>query len=204
MISAIVLAAGLSTRMGRPKLLLHVKGKPILQNVLEALSHAGVDEVVVVLGAEAVEIRKRVRFARERVVVNSAYAEGMSSSLKLGLMEVSSDSEAAVIVLGDQPFLSPSTVDKVVEAYRASGAPIVVPTQGGVRGNPVLFAKSLFPEVMRISGDAGGKSVVGRHRGRVLEVPVEDAGVLFDIDTPSDYDRASSGAPTRRRTQGGA
>jgi molybdenum cofactor cytidylyltransferase len=201
LISAIVLAAGLSTRMGKPKLLLRVEGEPILGKVLAVLRHSRVDEVVVVLGADARRTRKAVRFESERIVVNPKYSEGMSSSLRLGLRKVSPDADAALVVLGDQPYLSSSTVDRIIEEYLAKNPPVVVPVYGGTRGNPVLFARAVFADVMRISGDVGAKSVVDKYRDRVLEVPVRDAGILFDVDTPSDYQRASSRQAMRRRIQ---
>ncbi len=198
MISAVVLAAGRSSRMGRPKLALRLDGVPVLERVLAVLRLAKVDEVVVVLGADADQVRRDVRFGRERVVFNPAYADGMSSSIKLGLGNISSDSGAAIIVLGDQPFLSPSTIDDVVNGYRAGGSPIVVPVFKGERGNPVLFARILFPEIMRIAGDVGARSVLLAHPRQVLEIQVDDSGVLTDIDTPADYDRTSP-APKRVR-----
>lgn len=201
MISAVVLAAGLSTRMGRPKMVLLVEGKPMLQKVLDALRGARVDETVVVLGPEASKIRSQVRFERERVVVNSRYAQGMSTSLRLGLATVSPEAEAALVVMGDQPFLSSSTIDMVIEGFREGAAPIVVPVYRGVRGNPVLFAKSVFPEAMRVRGDVGARSVVRSYGSRVAEVPVEDEGVLSDLDTPEEYGRAHLRNQSARRTR---
>ena len=204
MISAVVLAAGLSTRMGEPKLLRPVRGRAILQRVLDALRRTDLDEVVVVLGAESEKVRREVKFEGEKVVLNRAFADGMSTSLKLGLKSVNRLSEAVVVALGDQPFLSPSTVDRMVEAYLERRPPIVVPVVGGVRGNPVLFAKSVFPDVMKIEGDVGAKSVVEGYGDRVLELSVQDSGVLFDIDTPADYERALTRArpPRGKRVQG--
>lgn len=204
MISAVVLAAGLSTRMGRTKLALPVDGRPILARVLEALRHSKVDEVVVVLGADAEAIKKVVSFERERLVVNAKYADGMSSSLRLGLQNVNPRADAALIVLGDLPFLSVATVNKVLNGYLEEHAPVVVPVHEGTRGNPVLFARTAFPEVMKVMGDAGAKSVASAYGDRVLEVPIEGDEVLFDVDTPSDYERASSRQPRRRRSRAGA
>lgn len=205
MISSVVLAAGRSTRMGEPKQVMRIRGKPLLRIVLETLRKAKVDETVVVLGPDAGRIMEEVGIKGERVVVNPRQSEGMSSSLRLGLRSLSPDTTAAVVVLGDMPLLSPSTVNRIIDGYLSKGAPVVVPTYRGVRGNPVLFARSVFPEIMKIRGDVGARSVVDSQGGAVLEVPVADEGVMVDIDTQSDYGRvaARSRRARRRRSQGG-
>ncbi len=172
--------------------------------MLDALRDSKVDEMVVVLGGGAEEVRREVQLGGAKVVVNPGFAEGMSTSIKAGIAGVNRSAAAAIIVLGDQPFLSASLVDCLVDAFLAEGAPVVVPVHRGKRGNPVLFAKSVFPEIMKIGGDSGAKSVVEAHSDRVLEVRVDDAGVLIDIDTPPDYERAarSSQRVRRRRTLG--
>lgn len=202
MISAIVLAAGLSTRMGVQKLLQPIDGEPMLGRTLKALRRPSIDETVVVLGAEASRVREGIKFERERVIVNGSFEEGMSSSLRLGLKSVNPRTDAAIIALGDQPFVSPEVIDRVVGGYLAKKPPIVVPVYGGVRGNPVLFARSVFPDVLKVRGDFGAKSVVQAYGDRVLEVPVDDEGVLFDIDTPADYERAVALSRTARRRTG--
>lgn len=193
MIVAIVLAAGMSARMGKPKQTLPIGGAPMLQKVLDALRHTKVAEVVVVLGANEREVRSRVKFGKEKVVVSRDYEKGMSESLRVGLAEVGPEGEAAMVVLGDQPFLRPETVDKLIDAYANSKSQIVVPVYGGRRGNPVLFDRRLFPRVMGVKGDVGAKSVVEDNEDVLLEVPVEDRGVSVDIDTPTDYAEAVYG-----------
>jgi molybdenum cofactor cytidylyltransferase len=200
LISAIVLAAGLSSRMGKPKLVLPLKGRPVLGRVLTVLRRSKVDEIVVVLGSEAELVRKKIRFKGEKVVVNPRYVRGMSTSIRAGLEGVSRGADAAVIVLGDQPLLSSSVVDILVDAFLSKRAPIIVPAYRGQRGNPVLFSRSVFPEIMKIDGDRGAKSVIDAHGNEVLEVEVRDAGVILDVDTPSDLRRAAG--LRRRRTRG--
>ena len=197
MIAAIVLAAGASSRMGRPKLTIPQDGVPMLGRVLETLRRSAVGRVIVVLGANAADVRKQVRFEGEVVVVNQRYADGMSGSLRLGLEKVG-DVDAAIFVLGDQPFVLATTIDRLVSEHESSGARIVVPTYQGTRGNPVLFDRSIFPLIARISGDVGARSVVQSRAADVLEVEVADRGVLVDIDTPSDLRRESE--IRRRRT----
>lgn len=202
MIVAIVLAAGQSKRMGRPKLPMPLGGRSMLRRVLEVLRRTKVERIIVVLGAHQQEVRRSVRFEKELVVFNPAYADGMSSSLKVGLAAAGRKADAAIIALADQPFLSAATVDRLIELYLKLGARIVVPVYGGTRGNPVLFDRSLFPQIAKIRGDVGAKSIVEGNEALVLEVPVKDEGVAFDIDTPTDYERAvSSRKPRRRKTQ---
>jgi len=186
LIAALVLAAGVSSRMGRPKQTLLLDGVPMLQRVLETFRRSHVGRIVVVLGANEDEVRKLVKFAGELVIVNPRFAEGMSSSLRIGLKRVGREADAVIIALGDQPFVLPGTIDKLVEAYENSRARIVIPTYHGRRGNPVLFDKNAFSRIARIRGDVGAKSVVLKNAADVLEVEVTDRGILVDIDTSSD------------------
>ena len=201
MIAAVVLAAGISSRMGRPKQTLDVEGVPMLERVLLTFRRSKVGRVVVVIGAHAEEVRSRVRFADEVIVENPKFDEGMSGSLKLGLRNVG-EADAAFVALGDQPFVRPETVDRMVTAYEKTRACIVIPTYRGTRGNPVLFDRSIFPQIEGIRGDVGAKSVVRRNASEVLEVDVRDIGVLADIDTPSDL--ADAVGVRKRRTRGRA
>lgn len=187
--------------MGEPKLTLEVGGRPMLGRTLETIRQSSVDRIVVVLGADAATIRKKVRFVNEKVVVNHEYRRGMSESLKTGLAVVQDEADAVMVVLGDQPFLASETVDRLIDAYQASKAPVVVPVYHGQRGNPVLFDRSLFLQVMNIQGDAGAKSVVLRNEAALREVAVEDQGVLLDLDTPSDYAGARSRGQSKIRTR---
>jgi molybdenum cofactor cytidylyltransferase len=204
LIDAVVLAAGQSKRMGKPKQTLPIGGKAMLGRVIEAFRGSKVDGIIVVLGAQGSQVRRDVEFQDEVIVVNRRYKEGMSGSLRLGLGAVSDLADAVIIALGDQPFLRSETIDAMVDEYVATRAPVVVPVYHGQRGNPVLFDRSLFAQVARIEGDRGAKSVVRGNEARVREVPVEDEGVLFDIDTPADFKAAGAVARRRRRILGGA
>lgn len=184
MIPAIVLAAGQATRFGRCKQLMPLAGKPLLQHVLDSLRASNVDEVVVVLGAQAEEIRQAVRFDGERIVLNPDFAQGMSTSIHAGLRALPQSAKAAMIVLADQPFVQPSTFDALTQGYLQSRAPVVAPTYNGLRGNPVVIDRALFAEMMNIRGDTGFRSLFGEHA--VMKVPVDDHGVVTDIDTPAD------------------
>ena len=199
MIAAVILAAGRSTRMGRPKQILPIRGRPMLQEVLGIFRRTRVGRVVVVLGANARKVRHSVDFQQEVVVLNRRFAEGMGSSLRIGLASIGDDADAVIVALGDQPLLSPATVNRVIEAYLNSRARVVVPVFNGRRGHPDLFDKVLFPQIMNVQGDAGAREVVEKCRRGLLEVAVEDEGVLVDIDTPADYeDVALQGRPSKR------
>jgi molybdenum cofactor cytidylyltransferase len=186
-ISAIVLAAGRATRFGRCKQLERIGQNTILDHVLQNLRASNVDDVVVVLGAYADEIREKVHMG-ERVITNSDYADGMSSSIHAGLRALPEGTDAALIVLGDQPFVTPRTINRLIDEYRRNPARAIIPTYKGVRGNPVLIDRSLFPEMMRIRGDVGCKSVLGDHGKNIVQLAVEDRGVLIDIDRREDLE----------------
>jgi molybdenum cofactor cytidylyltransferase len=188
LIAAVVLAAGTSSRMGRPKQNLPLSGVPILEMTLRTFRRSKVGKVVVILGAHAEEVKKDVKFAGEEVVFNPRFSDGMSSSLRFGLDRLGTEVEAAIVALGDQPFVRSTTIDGIVAAYGKTGAKIVVPTYRGTRGNPVLFDRSVFPLIGRIRGDVGARSVVEQNAADVLELEVPDEGILVDIDTPSDLE----------------
>jgi len=183
MISAIVLAAGTSSRMGEPKPLLRISGQPLLARTLESVQRSNVGHIIVVLGAEAGRIRREVVMAGATVVVNPDYAAGMSTSLRAGLRAAPPESRGYLIALGDQPFVLPSTIDVLIERHSVAGGKILVPTYHGRRGNPVLIDRSLAPELEAIRGDVGCRALFGPHSNDLVEVSVEDPGILLDIDT---------------------
>lgn len=182
-VAAVVLAAGVSSRMGRPKALLPLGGRPMLQWVLEAVGRSRVAHTIVVLGHEASTIRAGVPMGRATVVLNRSYAEGLSGSIRAGLQAVPSQTQAALMVLGDQPFVTAATLDDLIVHAGDPTARIVIPTYHGRLGNPVLLHSDLFADAKALVGDRGFKPVFEQHIQAVLEVPVEDPGVLLDIDT---------------------
>lgn len=191
MISAIVLAAGQATRFGQCKQVLRLGGKTILDRALDNLRGSKIDDIVIVLGAHAEEIREKVRLLEssvERIVTNPDFASGMSTSIQAGLRALPESAEAAMIVLGDQPFVTPRTIDLLIDEYRLTRASVVVPTYNGVRGNPVIVDRSLFGEMLGIRGDVGCRAIFGEHMQSTAKVPVDDRGVLVDIDTREDFD----------------
>ena len=195
-VTAILLAAGLSSRLGTPKPLLPLAGKPLLAHSLDALRGGGVSEIVVVLGAEADRVRRGVSLEGTRVVVNADFEEGMSSSIRAGLRNASLDSEAYLIMLGDQPLVAPATIRALVERRATTLARILIPTYAGVRGNPVLLEASLSGEIEAVRGDVGCRSIVAARTAEVVEVPVDDPGILVDVDTLEDLRRIEAALRT--------
>lgn len=187
---AVVLAAGRSTRMGEPKQLLRLGGKTLLEQVLENVRAARVTDVVLVLGCAAETIVQQVSVEGVNVVVNEAYQNGMGSSLHVGLSALDPMTDAALIVLADQPFVRPQTYHKIIEQYQQSDAQIVVPTYRGFRGNPVLLDRSVFSEVMALTGDIGCRAIFGDHPDGIAKVAVDDIGILVDIDDKDDLAKA--------------
>ena len=196
MIVAIVLAAGASTRMGRQKLLLPMAdGRPLVRVAVEQVLAASIDDTVVVLGREAEAVARTLVGLPVRTVVNPRYAEGQSTSVRAGIDALPAGTEAAVIALGDQPLPDPGVIRRLVAAFRTTRQPIVVPVYRDGRGNPVLFAATLFAELRAVTGDRGGREVIAQDPGRVAEVAL-DAAMPADIDTPEDYDAARGGEPS--------
>ena len=186
MISAVVLAAGTSRRMGRPKPLVKLGRKTILQHVVANLEASQVDQIVVVLGFGAEKIIPTLKGMSCQVVVNPQYILGMSSSIRCGLSTVNPQARAVLIALGDQPYIPPEIVDVLLRRYQKEDQKIVVPLYGGKRGHPVIFGRKYWPELRALKGDVGGRELLHRHAQHVLEVEVGQEGVLADIDTPSD------------------
>jgi len=186
--SAIILAAGTSTRMGTAKQLLRLDDRPLLQHVLDNVRASEVEEIVLVLGSSAESIQREIDAHNVCVVLNESYQQGMGTSLKAGLAAVGPEAQAALIVLADQPFVRPATLDKLIAEHRSSGAQIAIPTYRGFRGNPVLLDRSVFPEVMALGGDICCRAIFGDHPRGIVKVPVDDAGILLDIDRREDFE----------------
>jgi molybdenum cofactor cytidylyltransferase len=195
-IAAIVLAAGASTRMGRQKLSLPLAdGRPVVRAAVERVLGAGLDDVVVVTGREGETIASALAGLPVRMARNPRYAEGQSTSLRVGIDAMDPGAEAVVIALGDQPLVDPRVIRRLVATFQATHRSVVVPVYRDGRGNPVLFAAALFGELRAVTGDRGGRDVIVRDPARVAEVAV-DGPMPPDIDTPEDYGRArGSGAP---------
>jgi len=174
--------------MGSLKQLLPLGGSTLLENVLTNLRRSQIDEIVLVLGFSADAIRRQTPLDGVKVVVNEAYGEGMGTSVRTGIAQVSPQADAALVVLADQPFVQPETIDQLIRLYRERKPQIVIPVYQGFRGNPVLLDRSVFPELLGLAGDIGCRAVFGSHTENILKAPVDDIGVLLDIDTPGDLE----------------
>lgn len=190
-IAAIVLAAGQSRRMGGPnKLLADVGGKPMVRRSVETALEAGATPVIVVLGHQAEAVSAALDGLPVRFVHNPDFAAGLSTSLKRGLAEVPGEADAALVCLGDMPFVRAAELRRLAAAFNPTeGRAICVPTRGGKRGNPVLFARRFFAEMQALAGDSGAKHLLGEYPELVAEVEMASDGVLTDIDTPESLER---------------
>src|SRR5215469_9901579 len=186
---AVILAAGMSSRMGETKQLIRLGENTLLEQVVEIVRSCRVDEIVLVLGHQAETIKKRVGMKNLKVVINESYQQGMGTSVSTGLAALSSGTNAALIVLADQPFVRAETLDRLIDQYEQSGAQIAIPMYKGFRGNPVLLGRSVFPEVMALTGDIGCRAIFGNHVEGIVKVPVDDIGILLDLDTKGDVEK---------------
>jgi molybdenum cofactor cytidylyltransferase len=200
----VVLAAGGSTRMGRPKQLADLDGRPLLAHVLAALDGAPVDRVVAALGGAADRVLDRVELGRAEPLVVEGWAAGMGHVLAATLAQAGDDWAAVVVLLGDQPLVSGRAVARLVEAWRSGAGPVVTATYGGRPGNPKLFDRRLLPELLRLAGDTGARDLVAAHPEWVHQVEVGDLGSDADVDVEADLERVgamlSNGTLTNGRT----
>jgi CTP:molybdopterin cytidylyltransferase MocA len=185
----VVLAAGGSSRMGRPKQVAELAGRPLLAHALAALSEAPVDRVVVALGAAAGKVLDRVELGRAEPVVVAGWAAGMGHVLARVLAGDRGDWGAVVVLLGDQPLVAAGAVERVVAAWRAGAGPVVTATYGGRPGHPRLFDRALLPELLGLSGDAGARDLVAAHPDRVHRIECGDLGSDADVDVEADLER---------------
>jgi molybdenum cofactor cytidylyltransferase len=190
-VAAVVLAAGESRRFGSPKQLLPWGETTLLEHVVDAALRSAVDKTIVVLGHRAEEIGRPLHDIPVELVTNQEWQGGLSTSVRAGLQALPTHYEACLFLLADQPNVTPSLMNKLLSSYRSTLAPIVAPTHKGRRGNPVLFARSLFPELLEMQGDQGGRGVILRHREEVELVEVDEGDIFLDIDTVDDYEGAS-------------
>ncbi|MBV0902766.1 nucleotidyltransferase family protein [Haloarcula salina] len=186
-VGGVVLAAGDSSRYGDDnKLLASVDGAPLVRHVAEAACASGLDDAVVIVGHEAEAVGAALDGFSLSVRYNDDYAEGQSTSVRCGVAFARENGwDAAVFLLGDMPFVSPETVDRIVAAYRAGEGAIVVPRRDGQRGNPVLFDRRYFDALADVSGDRGGRDLIENEDG-VRFLDVDDPGVRRDVDTEAD------------------
>jgi molybdenum cofactor cytidylyltransferase len=161
----------------------------MVERVVDAALESQLAGTVVVVGHEADKVREVLRGRPIRIVDNPSFADGLSTSVRAALGCVGPDYAAALFLLADQPFISSALIDRLLEAFAATGKPIVCPDLDGRPGNPVLFSATLFPELMRETGDRGGRRIIRRHRRDVCLLAVDDPLVCLDIDSVEEYER---------------
>ena len=185
-VAAIILAAGRSTRMGGPnKLLAELGGKTLVRIVTEQALASKAQGVIVVTGHQAEQVEKALQGLKVKFVRNPDFAGGLASSVKAGIAAVPADAAGAVICLGDMPLIDARLIDRLIEAFAPDrGNLIAVPVSDGRRGNPVLWSRRFFSELMTLDGDIGARHLIARHSEAVAEVPVDGHGAFLDIDTP--------------------
>ncbi len=186
---AIILAAGESKRMGFPKMLLPFRGKTMLGTVIDTVIKSGVDNTLVVLGAENEKITEIVKKFPVKYCYNYSYKDGMLSSVQSGFRNLPADFRAVLVFQGDQPLISPATGCRLIEAYRASDKGILVPVFMKKRGHPLLLDGKYRDEIEKIDPEKGLRSLVENYSGDVLELETDDAGILRDFDTYDEYKR---------------
>ncbi|MGX1099765.1 NTP transferase domain-containing protein [Amorphus sp. MBR-141] len=183
-VAALVLAAGRSSRMGSPKMLATVDGVPLVRRAAETGLASRADRVVVVTGHRADDVADALDGLDVTCVNNPAFADGLSTSLAAGLAALGDDVAAAVVLLGDMPMIEAPMIDRLIDAFDPNaGALIVVPTHDGRRGNPVLWSRRFFPELMAVAGDKGGREILADYPDAIAEVEL-GAAAAVDIDTP--------------------
>jgi len=190
--AGIILAAGLSSRFGRPKQLVELNHKPLLAWIVDACLGSRLDKILVVLGESASPIAsclaKRYSDPRITPIINPQYAQGMSRSLRAGLLKAMPAFPSVMFLLGDQPLVDSNLIDRLLAGFWESEKDICVPVHNGRRGNPTLFSRKFYDQLLTVSGDIGAREIIQAHPADVLSIEIEDPLPFFDIDTETDID----------------
>jgi molybdenum cofactor cytidylyltransferase len=187
MINAIILAAGQSKRMGKPKPLLRFNDKTFLEQIISVLKVSDADRITVVLGAEAEAIKKSVDLSGTNIVINKDYQKGQLSSLIAAIEQTPQETEAILVCLVDNPFTTKEVVNKIISQFKETNNPIIVPVFNKKRGHPALFSRSLFNELLNAPQEKGARYVLYSNEDKILELETAESGILIGIDTPDDY-----------------
>lgn len=189
-VSAVILAAGSSSRMGSPKQTLQFKGESLLRRAAQAAISADCYPVIVVTGAHSDLSRRELEGLDVREVLNTRWETGMASSVRAGIegiINTDRDADAAVLLLCDQPHVTADVISSLIAAYCSTGSPVIASTYGGTFGVPALFSRALFAELTRVEGMSGAKEVIRRHAQDAYFLPFQNGEV--DVDTPDDFSR---------------
>lgn len=210
MIAGVILAAGHSLRLGRPKQLLPLAGEPLIRHTVRRVLESSLDEVIVVIGDDADAVRDALEGLPVQIVTNPLAIAGQSTSVVAGLTALlgapesasGREPEAVVMLLGDQPTIDPAVINAVIQQWHESNAPVIATRYSDILGSPILFASSLFPELLQLHGDIGARDIVRAKRdtGELTTVTV-NLPAPPDVDTEEDYQRllAAFTSPIARR-----
>jgi molybdenum cofactor cytidylyltransferase len=184
-IAALLLAAGKSSRMGSNKMLAEIDGRPMVARTAQRLLSSRARPIIAVLGNMADAVGEALGKLPVERVLNPDFADGLSTSLKRGLAALPADIDGVIVCLGDMPLIAGRDLDRLIAAFNPlEGSAIVVPTRRGKRGNPILWSRQFFAEMMALSGDSGARRLIDEHANLVAEVEMDNDSVLIDIDTP--------------------
>jgi molybdenum cofactor cytidylyltransferase len=186
MISGIILASGLSRRMGEDKLLLPVEGVPVIERVIAAASKSELGEIILVCASDSVADKGKKY--RTKIVKNNAPEIGQSHSVSLGVKNSCRSADGFMFLVGDQPFINESIINKLIEEFLPGRCSAVVPLYNGIKGNPVIFASKLRNKLMSLSGDSGGRVLLEKMEEGIITVNFADGKPGLDIDTREEYE----------------
>jgi molybdenum cofactor cytidylyltransferase len=191
-VAGVLLAAGTSSRMGSNKLLFELDGESLLRGAVRRALVGGLSPLLVVLGHESDRAWREIEDLPCQWALNPLYQEGINSSLKAGILAVPKEARAAMVMLADMPYVTPEMIAAMIDRYRTSEAPLVISDYEGVNAPPMLYDRSLFGELLAMTGEGCGRQVVKRHREEA-EVMKWPAAALADLDVPEDYARMRAG-----------
>ena len=187
MINAIILAAGESKRMGKLKPLLKFKERTFLGQIISVLKLSDVDQITVVLGAEAETIKKSIDLSGTSIVINKDYRKGQLSSLIAAIENTPAETKAILVCLVDSPFITKELVNKIIAKFKETDNPIIIPVFNNKRGHPSLFSRLLFDELLNAPQEQGARYVLYSNEEKILELETSESTILIGIDTPDDY-----------------
>jgi molybdenum cofactor cytidylyltransferase len=186
---SIILAAGESKRMGRPKMLLSINGKTMIEQVINNVTSSNTDNIIVVLGAHHDLLVDLIKKTEVEYCINGNYKDGMLSSIHCGFKNLPSDFEAAIIFQGDQPLIPPSVINIIIAAYKETDEGIVIPIHKGKRGHPILIDRKYIDEIEKLKSSEGLRSLSYKHPDDVLEIETDEPGILRDFNTYEDFQK---------------
>jgi molybdenum cofactor cytidylyltransferase len=197
--AGIILAAGESTRFGRPKQLLQLKARCLVEWVLDAALASELSRIILVLGYAHQKIQKalgkKLRHAKLQIEINPHFQKGQSHSLQAGLSSVIDAFPAVMFLLADQPLVDAAAINCLLNKFWSADKDICVPTFRGKRGNPSIFSQKFYKHIMKIKGDIGARQIIMTHPERVLEIEIKNPLLFSDVDTPEDFEKINKLAP---------